>query len=281
MSFISRQLAKMNFRTKTNHANPPCNKIIFEEYFGDRFLKENHESIQRKYIDVYWTNYYISKNYANGDLSDLQDYLNSLDKNQKYFTVCQWDDGIKNDVDGLDLFTFASGGVGDYCYALNSMPHGVKCSNKRDIIASFVGCINGRHEVREKMNSTMQNLQGVLISETIDYNSFLNILSRSVFSLCPRGYGKTSFRIGESLEAGCVPVYIYDDPWIPFSDMINFEEYGILCHIKEISRLYDKLCRITLDEVQDLINKGQEVYKEYYAFEGCYNKIINKLEGMK
>ena len=63
--------------------------------------------------------------------------------------------------------------------------------------------------------------------------------------------------------------------------MINFEEYGILCHIKEVSRLYDKLCRITLDEVQDLINKGQEVYKEYYAFEGCYNKIINKLEGMK
>ena len=270
-------MAKVTFKIKTNHTNPPCNKVIFEEYFGERFSKENHKLFTRKYIDVYWTNYYISKNYANGDMSNLQNYLDSLDKNEKYFTICQWDDGIKNNIKGLDLFTFASGGVGDYCYPLNSMPHGKKCLAKRDILASFVGCINGRHQVREIMNTKMQSLMGVFISETIDYNSFLNILSRSVFSLCPRGYGKTSFRICESLEAGSIPVYIYDDAWIPFQDILDFEEYGILCHVNEIDRLYNKMCGLTSEKVNNMIQRGQEVYNNYYNFVGCYQRIIEKL----
>jgi len=33
----------------------------------------------------------------------------------------------------------------------------------------------------------------------------------SKFALCPRGYGKTSFRIQEALQYGAIPVYISDE----------------------------------------------------------------------
>ena len=64
---------------------------------------------------------------------------------------------------------------------------------------------------------------GIYVSESLGRESFLDILTRSAFALCPRGYGKTSFRICESLEVGVIPVYIYDDPWIPFGHKLDFE----------------------------------------------------------
>ena len=33
----------------------------------------------------------------------------------------------------------------------------------------------------------------------------------SLFSLCPRGYGPTSFRLYESIQLGSIPVYIAED----------------------------------------------------------------------
>ena len=36
---------------------------------------------------------------------------------------------------------------------------------------------------------------------------FKQIMSKSYFSICPRGYVSTSFRLYESIQAGIVPVY--------------------------------------------------------------------------
>ena len=41
---------------------------------------------------------------------------------------------------------------------------------------------------------------------------------KTVFSLAPRGYGRSSFRLFEMLQAGRVVVYLYDDvPWLPYA----------------------------------------------------------------
>tara|TARA_R110000751_G_scaffold86231_3_gene171803 strand:+ start:13842 stop:14657 length:816 start_codon:yes stop_codon:yes gene_type:complete len=266
-----------NFATKTNHENPPHNYQIFEEYFYNGFSQEKPET-KREYLPVCWTNYYVSKNYCNDDMSDIQDYLNSLDREKKYFTVCQWDDGIRNNTDGLDLFVYASGGVGDYAYPLNCMPHGMQDTKDRTILASFVGAIRGRHPVREEMQKTLSSEGCILINESATFNDFQHVLTSSIFSLCPRGYGKTSFRICESLEARVIPVYIYDEPWIPFEDELDFEEYGVLCHVNELPLLVDKLTKMTEDisTIQNMITRGGEVYRDYYCFEGCYNKIVKR-----
>lgn len=263
------------FAVKTNHENPPHNYQIFEEYFYNRFSQEQPET-EREYLPVCWTNYYVSKNYCNDDMSDIQDYLNSLDRAKKYFTVCQWDDGIRNDVNDLDLFVYASGGVGDYAYPLNCMPHGTTDVKHRTILASFVGALQNRHPVRNLMYRELYNKDGIVMSETITFEKFQEVLTNSIFALCPRGYGKTSFRICEALEARVIPVYIYDEPWIPFQDELDFEEYGVLCPINELPFLHNRLNDMLqdVDRLQQMITRGGEVYADYYSFDGCYNKIV-------
>ena len=265
------------FAIKTNHQNPPHNYQIFEEYFYNRFSQERPKT-KRKYLPICWTNYYVSKNYCKDDMSDIQDYLNSLDRGKKYFTVCQWDDGIRNNTDGLDIFVYASGGVGDYAYPLNCMPHGTQDNPHRTILASFIGVIRGRHPVRESMYHQLAHLDNIFISESSTFEKFQQVLTQSIFALCPRGYGRTSFRICESLEAGIIPVYIYDEPWIPFEDELDFEEYGVLCSVNELPLLHAKLSKIAGDteQIQHLTTRGGEVYRDYYSFEGCYEQIIKR-----
>ena len=269
-----------DFAIKTNHQNPPHNYEIFEEYFYKRFRRES-PSTQREYLPVCWTNYYVSKNYCNDDMSDLQQYLDSLDRGKDYFTICQWDDGIVSNIEGLNLEVYSSGGVGDYAYPLNCMPHNTQDSKDRTILASFVGAIYGRHSVREAMASELGDKQDIFISESITFERFQEVLVNSIFALCPRGYGKTSFRICEALEARVIPVYIYDEPWIPFEDKLSFEEYGVLCHVNELPLLHKRLIKMTEDinTIQDLITRGGEVYKSYYSFDGFYSNIIAREMG--
>ena len=49
---------------------------------------------------------------------------------------------------------------------------------------------------------------------------FQQIMSESYFSICPRGYGPTSFRLYESIAAGVVPVYISDSHFLPYAESV-------------------------------------------------------------
>jgi hypothetical protein len=270
----------MSFRIKTNHENPPNNLMIFEEYFGENFTEQ--DQIERQYIPVYWTNYYIEKNYGQADMSDLQQFLNSLDRSKKYFTIVQWDDGILNNVSDLDLLVFASGGVGDIPIPLNSS---FNIDNNRFIsfdnlkmLYSFVGSINGRHAVRETMSQKIISDEGYIADVRLPYYTYLDIMRHSLFSLCPRGYGKTSFRIYEALMCKSIPVYIYDDPWIPYSDILSFEEYGVLCHISEIESLLDKLKSFSPSELKQKRFVGKKIFDEYFTHTAIYKNIIRILQ---
>jgi hypothetical protein len=264
------------FLTKTNHTYPPGNNKVFEEFFLEKFLQDNPDT-NRIYLPIQWTCFYISRNYCQSPMDDLQSFLDSLPRDKKYFTICQWDDGIRNDLSGLDILKLSSGGVGDYQIPLINQPH-KKEIREKDIFASFIGVIGGRHRIREYLREKYSNADGYLISESQGFDKFKEIMERSIFSLCPRGYGKTSFRINESLNLGAIPVYIYDEPWIPFEDEINFGEYGVLLHQSQLDNLDSILKSFSQDEINRFLKKGEEVYEEYYTYQGCYNKIINKLK---
>jgi hypothetical protein len=62
------------FKTSTNHTYPPGNTVIFEQFFKERFEREGIV-LGRKYLPIQWTNFYISRNYATNDMSDLQSFL--------------------------------------------------------------------------------------------------------------------------------------------------------------------------------------------------------------
>jgi hypothetical protein len=264
-----------DFLVKTNHNYPPGNYMVFEEFFYNKFIEENPET-DRIYLPIQWTCFYISRNYLQDSVDDLQSFLDSLPRDKKYFTIIQWDDGIKNNLKDLDVLIFSSGGIGDYPIPLINNPHN-KTERNRDIFASFVGIINGRHRIREKLRDSLINNTDYRILENIGFDAFRETMERSIFSLCPRGYGKTSFRINESLNLGSIPVYVYDDPWIPFNDEIDFNTYGVLIHESQIQEIDKILKSISPDKILNLREKGSSIYNEYYSYLGCYNNIIKKL----
>ena len=273
------------FMVKTNHEYPPNNKIIFEEYFYNWFI-QNKPQVDRTYLPIFWTNYYISKNYAQQDISEINKFLDTLDKNKQYFTIIQWDDGIVNPFQYKNIYVFGQGGgggkngyIGDYAIPLicQSNPN-IKIENK-DIFASFIGVIYGRNNlIREKLHNDLRQKNGYVFENSISYDAFSNVMSRSTFSLCPRGYGATSFRICEALQHKSIPVYISDKPWIPFNDMIDFNDYGVIINEKDIDNIDNILKSISKQEIDNKINIGKEVYKQYYSYNGCAEKILIKLK---
>lgn len=269
------------FMVKTNHEYPPNNKIIFEEYFYNWFIK-NKPQTTKTYLPIFWTNYYISKEYAQQDISEIDRFLDTLDKSKEYFTIIQWDDGIVNPFEYKNIYVFGQGGgggkngyIGNYSIPLICQPNpNIKIQNK-DIFASFIGAIHGRNnQIREKLYSDLNNKHGYLFENSISYDAFSNVMSRSIFSLCPRGYGATSFRICEALQHESIPVYISDKPWIPFNNIINFNDYGVIIDIKDIDHIDNILKSIPKEEIEKKINIGKIIYNEYYTYTGCADKII-------
>ena len=278
------QKTSKNFIVKTNLIYPPHNNMIFEEYFYN-YMMNNDVITERIYVPILWTNLYISRNYGASDMSDIQNFLNSLDKNKKYFTVLQYADGILQDLKDLDIQVFCGGGGGQkivkdknlgYPISLITQPNpNINLNRTRDILCSFIGVIRGRHTIREKIAKLYSNV--FTIKEKVGYDIFSDMMERSIFSLCPRGYGATSFRICEALQYGSIPIYVYDKPWIPWKDEFDFNDIGILIRESEIPDILKIVQNKKENDIKLYLERGKVIYKEYFSFEGCTKKIIEKI----
>lgn len=273
-----------SLRVFINVDYPPFNHQIFEQFFYKKYL-ENQIETERIYIPIFWTSLYVNRNYGNGDLSDIQFFIDNLDRTKKYYTIVQYDDNILNDLNDLDIKIFAMGGHGKYadkCYPipLNCLPPpNLYINPNKDIFASFIG--KDTHSVRTNMRSVLSSKSGpggkYFISQPIGYQAFRDVMSRSLFSLCPRGYGETSFRICEALQNESIPVYIYDNPLIPFYKEFDFNDIGIKIHIDEISKIDEILSSKSQYEIQKYVKNGREIYKKYFDYNGCFQSIIDIL----
>lgn len=191
---------------------PPDNAQIFEEWYFHNY--SSFDVRNRIYLPIFWTGYYVRANYGADAvaITHLQGYLNALDKTKKYYTIVQYDDGILNDVSGIDLYVFSmSGKPMNYPLPMICKPHEYKFPNiDRNIFMSFVG--RPTHKIREKILQEYGNHPECYVtSKPHDLIDYCKIMARSVYALCPRGYGPTSFRIMEALQYGAIPVYVSDN----------------------------------------------------------------------
>jgi hypothetical protein len=110
-----------------------------------------------------------------------------------------------------------------------------------------------------------------------DMNRFRELMSKSIFALCPRGVGSTSFRIAEALEFGCIPVYISDVFSYPFPNKIQWDNMCISVKPSDMRRLY-KMLKQKADKFQYLFKMDeaiQSLYKKYFTMEKCSENILS------
>lgn len=255
------------FTPKQLKPYPADNFEPFEEWFFKNYQPERNLS-DRIYLPIQWTAFYCNNKHGRDKrfMKALQFYLNHhLDRNKKYFCVCQYDDRILNDVSHLDLKVFGMGCKGDVQLPLVCQPHKYEFKETgRPIFASFIGSIT--HPIREQMVKELQGKDGYFIStEPTSLHSYCYIMSQSKFVLCPRGYGKTSFRIMEALQYGAIPVYISDE------FLFNEGAYEI-DSCEDLERFLLSLFVSNYEGVP-----GKNIFNKHYTYEAVASRIYENL----
>lgn len=266
-------------------AYPPYhNGMYLEEYFFHKFLR-NGKVTERIFIPVFWTNCYLS-----GTTDGLQELLNDLDPEREYFCVSQHDDAIKENLPPKTIHFNAGGNkTGD-----NVIPIPLVCSRipnnyaevQKTTFCSFVG--SNTHPIRKKMIQDLAGQTGFEIFSkewspdvnSEDQSKFLRKTAESMFALCPRGYGASSFRTYEALQLGAVPVIIYDQDWRPFKHRVEWDDFSIHCHYSKIKELPEVLIKLA-PFASYMAETGKYYYDRFFSLQSLPNMIYLELDARK
>jgi hypothetical protein len=226
----------------------------------------DHYSDNEKYtiIDFLWVESIISFG-----LENTQKIIDSLYEgfNNSFSKVCfinqhisaenlDWKDGI--------VFSCHANKKNDFI----SIPHFPNVSSlhdeKRDIFFSFMGSFE-THYTRKLFDNLSCNKK-YYIKDTGGWHyynrkieneeRYRELLSRSIYTLCPRGTGHGTIRLFESLNSGSIPIIISDDYKLPIG-LVNNHNCIVIPESKTTS-----IPRI-LDENAFNVEKMQINIKEY------------------
>jgi hypothetical protein len=256
------------------------------------------------YVPVFWTSYACQLSTRSRLLRwsgwrALTRWLDdTLQPGVSYFTVSQHDDGLSQR--GLidppqPILEWNCGGHGNFALPLVCDRHEpITC--RRDIRASFVGALGneqGRYPVRQAMVEALRGHDEyvVLDAPTVwgerdprgaaDTRRFVELMGRSVFALCPRGYGRTSYRMYEAMQLGCIPVYIYDEPWLPYADELDWRQFAVLVPVADLPQLHDILAAISTDQIAAMQRRIAEIYDAYFTLPGVFRQLLRRMRSMR
>lgn len=272
-----------------SHIYPPYHTGPYlEEYFFQRWNQENIKT-DRTYIDIFWTNLFCNAAFAGSKYENVQERLDSyVDKNGKYFTVSQFDDGPLEKFPN-DTIIFSAGGnrEGENIIPIplicNKIPDSYIIPKEKTLLASFIG--SRTHYIRNDMCKVIRNKEGYLINSSQwnpfvpleNFQYFIDVTSSSRFGLAPRGYGKQSFRFYEIMQLGVVPVYISDEHYFPWNDELDWNDFCVLIDEDNLRDLDEILKSISDVDYNKLLENGRKVYEEYFTLEGMFKNILKRL----
>jgi FkbM family methyltransferase len=152
-------------------------------------------------------------------------------------------------------------------YAVN----GIDSAPIKDIWYSFIGAnthftrsqifkIPSTHNIIIKERKSWHFSRNKEIQEA-EEKEYKDILSRSRFSLCPRGTGPSTIRFWESLQAGAIPVLISDSMSLP--EGIDWHECIIQVQECDVTKIEEYLSSISIEKESILRENCLNAYKAF------------------
>ena len=218
--------------------------------------------------------------------------LDVLEPNVPYVTVSQNDNGVTGDctrerpgqyqfdaaAKAPNLLVFSAGGYGHIPVPLLKQPEPIvhrKPIRERRYFASYLGSLHtAPRRLRYVMNDT---LHAFAAAKGVDIfvgkaRNWKGIMADSKFSLCPRGFGRTSYHLAESINMGLVPVHIYaDTPWLPYPRI--FPDVGFNTSIDGFGALLEHLFSLSDAEVASREANAERLSASHFNFDAVLSQI--------
>jgi len=208
------------------------------------------------YLPIHWT--------ASAEhrlTASVNKFLSKLDSSHTYFTVFQLGRGVGRRspykyVYLLNIFKssnykfyiphklrivgFYSGG----CSACDKFLQLIPLPLLKKQLGPCPHTLPKRYNVAFQGSLKTDSVRGVLKTVYGKHFKFLNRdgdwdknMCMSNFTLCPRGWGETSYRLYEAIQLGSIPIYVWrDEKVLPFTEFLNWEEFAIIAHIDDVER---------------------------------------------
>jgi Exostosin family. len=260
------------FQPRNRVKYPPHNDMVLEEYVFDA-IKNMSIKTRLAYLPVFWTTYYCCHKYGQDKIAvqHIKDFCSTV--KEPWFTVSQFDCGIlfKHQEMPVEFVSMSAGGEGDEILPLSSYAwpdSDIRPPQK--YIASFIG-YKAIHPIRKKMFDLLQDLEGFYIEDASNKPYYKDVMLQSRYALCPRGCGKTSFRLYEAMQMGTEPIYLSDEPWLPenLKGIITVISSAGIENLKNLG---------TVPETPERSDYFKNIWREYGSYEGCVKTVIKILE---
>lgn len=163
-------------------------------------------------------------------------------------------------------------------------------SIERDILLSFMGSITQLHlppdhirggrllEFKKRFESDKVVIgTPIEVKQKLGEISYHDLMARSIFTLCPAGYGRWSFRFVEALLNGSIPILVSDEYVLPFADKIDWNKYCYVTEERHLFSLTDFIQRLFINEINE---KQKSIAKDRHIFEKEFTmeKVAENLE---
>jgi hypothetical protein len=257
---------------------PPQNKSenTIEYLFYKHVQNNDSYSSNLDYLPIQWEN----SLHDNLIRDKIKSSITNLQKDsKKMFTLSRLTGGPMVNLNNCIIFT--TGGIFNMPknQNLSYVPLPLIADKYTDIptgnkkyIASYIG--RNTHPIRVDLEKFFKRDKNYYVKNLNDMHSefdsekqeqFKKIISESYFSLAPRGFGPTSFRLYESIELGVVPVYIGEDFLLPFSEIIDWEKLCVLVRYEDLKNLKKILSEIIdSNRYIEMINYGKYCEEKYF-----------------
>jgi hypothetical protein len=107
------------------------------------------------------------------------------------------------------------------------------------------------------------------VNKDVAIKEFNENIQNSLYGFCCRGAGNFSFRFGEVLSHGRIPVLVDSDCVLPFEHKINWNEHAVIVSQNDVDNIENLLLEFHESKSSSQIMKMQEenrrLWKEYFT----------------
>lgn len=236
-------------------------------------LTQNPESADWHYLPVFWTRWYLNHNFAIDESvkEELQSGVTqSLLRNDRVFTICQYDGGPAINAGNMVSFLAARTAPGQGIdIPILCTPHRVSpFPPAKKYKASFNGEF-ATYPVRKEMADRLQSRPDVHIHgylptrfylRWLGFKSYNRRIRESYIALAPRGTSMNSFRLFEAMQMGVAPCLIGDEDARPFRKFIDWDKVSYYApDVDTLEKIIDTL------NPEEALQKGKAARKLFYS----------------